>query len=183
MANKRPTIVEILKQLITSELQFPWYTKLHTHLHLLSYFPVSLSSWRTSCDITLQEVQQQWLYSLWAGINKLACRLSSWVVISCRLPVELWEGQPWVQHQARRLSHQGPLWSFSWQLSALPVWNLDVLHNKDGPALVEKDTRSLSLTLELLRLIQPSVTSALKKAASRYDCKSGQMTGGSKKYK
>jgi hypothetical protein len=59
MANKRPTIVEILKQLITSELQFPWYTKLHTHLHLLSYFPVSLSSWRTSCDITLQEVQQQ----------------------------------------------------------------------------------------------------------------------------
>ena len=34
-------------------LQIPRYAKLHAHLHSQSYFPVSLSSWKTSCDIKL----------------------------------------------------------------------------------------------------------------------------------
>jgi hypothetical protein len=46
MANKHSAIVEMFKQLIFGVLQFPWYAKLHAHLQLLSYFPVSLSSWR-----------------------------------------------------------------------------------------------------------------------------------------
>ena len=32
-------------------LRIPRYAKLHVHLHSQSYFPVSLSSWKTSCDI------------------------------------------------------------------------------------------------------------------------------------
>ncbi len=98
------------------------YTKVQAHLHQLPYFPVSPWSWRTSCDIMLLEVQPLWLYSLWAGINLPACWLPSWVVISCRLPVQLWEGQPCIQHQTRTLSHQAPLCHFGWQHSTWPVW-------------------------------------------------------------
>ncbi len=58
MANKHPVIVEMFEQLIIGVLQIPLYAKLHAHLHLLSYFPVSLSSWGTSCGIKWLEVQQ-----------------------------------------------------------------------------------------------------------------------------
>ncbi len=33
--------------------QFTLYAKLHAHLHSQSHFPVSLSSWKTCCDIKL----------------------------------------------------------------------------------------------------------------------------------
>ncbi len=57
---------------------------------------------------TLQLEDQLWynaaggpaaMISLWAGLDPPACRLPSWVVISCRLPVQLQEGQPCTQHQ------------------------------------------------------------------------------------
>ncbi len=131
MANNHLAIVEMFKKPIISELWIPWYAKLHARLHLLSYnsyFSVSLSSWRNSCDIKLLEVQQlclyssNYYYSSWAGIDLSACRLPTWVVISCRLPVQLWKGQLCIRHQARRLSHQAPLRCFAWQHHTSPVW-------------------------------------------------------------
>jgi hypothetical protein len=58
MANKHPAIVEMFEQLIIGALKILWYAKLNALLHLLSYFPLSLSSWKTSCDIKQLEVQQ-----------------------------------------------------------------------------------------------------------------------------
>ncbi len=107
------------------------FLSMHAHLHLLNcsisslaiiYFPISLSSWTTSCDIALLDVQQLWLYSLWAGIDPPACRLPSWVVISCRLPVLLQNWQSWIKHQARRFSHQASLRRFGWQRHTSPIW-------------------------------------------------------------
>jgi hypothetical protein len=57
MANKHLDIVELFEQLTIVALQIPRYAKFHAHPHSLSYFSVSLSSWRTSYDMKRLEIQ------------------------------------------------------------------------------------------------------------------------------
>jgi hypothetical protein len=55
------------------------------------------------------------------GLDQSACKLPSWVMMSCRRRVPLQEGQPCIQHQAKRLCHQAPLRRFGWQNNAEQV--------------------------------------------------------------
>ena len=69
-------------------------------MHIFSLNPISpfhSPAGRPAMTLNRLEVLPILLYRLWAGIDPPVCRLTSWVMISCRRPVPLQEGNnnPW----------------------------------------------------------------------------------------
>jgi hypothetical protein len=82
-------------------------------MHIFTFNPISLfhsPAGRPAVIFNRLEVLPILLYRLWAGIDP-ACRLPSWVVISCRRPVPLQEGNnnPWDAQRDQRHGVQGLL--------------------------------------------------------------------------